>query len=225
MPHRCTVTYFPNLRQAFILGGGLPNQDLCPSLRQVLQVNFSESIKDWQGKSVEAHLLPKELKHARYCHATSPIEIDEKQYLLVTGSSLPDAEDKAELFSLATNNSIILPKLSRPRQRHSQVILEPQTVYCFNHDSIEFLKVNLKWKFDAQAQKLWTPVQLRVPPLPVEPTLLPVAGDRIVIAGGEMMPEVLNYTMFVVNTEESPKITKTGPCFDPFVWNYNLPHI
>ena len=49
----------------------------CVSLKSVYTFSFAERIKEWRGKSIEAILLPKELKYKRYAHATCPIVMED----------------------------------------------------------------------------------------------------------------------------------------------------
>lgn len=98
--------------------------------------------------------------------------------------------------------------------------------YVFSEDSIEFLNVNLQWKYAASAQKSWIIVQLAIPKLMSEPTLIPFS-DQIVIGGGEMMPGINNFTMFGINLNKdgSPeKLIWTKPQIHCPLWAYNLPY-
>lgn len=69
--------------------------------------------------------------------------------------------------------------------------------YIFSEDTIEYLEVDLSWKFKSTAQKQWILIKLAIPKLNIEPSFLPL-NNQLVIGGGEMMPGMLNFMMFGV---------------------------
>lgn len=111
-----------------------------------------------------------------------------------------------ELYSCASQKSFNLPSLQIKRSRHAAISVKStdgslQKCYVFSEDSIEFLNVNLNWNFVASAQKTWTLINLAIPKIMTEPSLLPLS-DQIVIGGGEMMPGMLNFMIFGVSIDK-----------------------
>jgi len=88
--------------------------------------------------------------------------------------------------------------------------------------------VSLSWKFDKNAQKTWTFVNLPIPKLPVEPSLLPTALEQqLVICGGEMMPGMLNFMMFGVSAHDADsevRLQWSKPQIKVPVWAYGMPY-
>jgi len=81
----CTLTHFVQQKVMYIVGGGLPPsacpapaEDTFSTLKSVFALSFDERIKEWTGKSINAKLIPKELKFDRYAHACCQITLEDK---------------------------------------------------------------------------------------------------------------------------------------------------
>ena len=166
-PVNCTMTYFPNDKVCFIVGGGLSPQlpvSECSTWKAVYSFSCLDQIKDWSGRTITMNRC-KDLKHKRYGHAACAISFDEtdvqKQYLLIAGGAHPEAHKSVELYWCCTQVKFVLPQLTEARTGgHAAISMKGATgqltrCYVFGGDTIEFLEVDNAWKTSKTAQKEW----------------------------------------------------------------------